>query len=262
MEQPSPTYSDPAPLGGSFIVDCLKGSAPLNTNQLVIPTREEVEAARASLMKVPDRQRREEMRMTLRSVCRELLDLIETSLGSDSGEAWEDFWSEHIREYITLFETIQKFSRRLGAPRGKQVTMLDDFAARFPDAAEELDFVINLVDSACQQAQDFGPVSEEHRDKDFAIAGRYDYWGAHFNMCMLTLDLCASNMVRIERPILDQVFVTARQAALEFNHAVMEASALRETDAVQSAEDVGEAISIDDDLESAEAAIARFEGRA
>ncbi len=296
---PAPKYPDPGPLGGSFIVNCLKGKEELlQTGKFRIPHQDDLDRASdleaqakqleekstqltlidldmgepsAAALKASARRlrsaraRRPDLRAALKSVCEELRELVEDSLDNETAEDWSAFWVQRIDEYIALFQAIGRLKDRLCDDGAKVeddtllVSLVDDLSVAFPEAGGELDFLTNIVDRAARRAATFATekVSDQNRDKDFECAGRFQFWGAHFNMCIFTLDLAAGGLVELKPSILEQIFVTARNAALQFNHATMEAAELRAADVERDEEDVR--LPDDDDMESTEVAITRFE---
>lgn len=263
--QPTPKYGDPAAIGGSFIVNCLINGNALTSGPIKVVSNEEIEKARAELASRSDEETlRQEMKATLKSVCRELLLLVRESVRTGRPEEWSEFWLEHLHEFDSMLATILKFSRRLGRPRKPREPEEELFvalAARFPDAAEELHFLMSAFDSASRQASAFGPVPEDKRQEDLQIVARFSFWGAHFNICLLTLNLDASGLVKLNDALRDEVFATARHAALEFNHATMSAARLRRTEDAEESGEV-ERVDFDDDLEHAEMVIRGLEGGA
>lgn len=203
------------------------------------------------------------MRATLGSVFHEVLELLKESVLDASPDAWEDFWLEHIEEWISLCEALGKLRDRLGtrdregSDRASQ-DLLALLERHFPEAAEELHFLKAVVDGASMRAAEFQPVPEAQRNEDFEAAARFKFWGSYFNMCMITLGAHAKGMLEVPASIIPRVLVIMRQAAIEFNHATMQAAELRRSDDAETRE-VFPADAIEDDLGYAEELIRKYE---
>lgn len=261
----APTYGDPVPLGGSFIVDFLVRDNSMATGEFPPVVAEGTNIAARRPTPRPNKRRRDEVRATLNSVFHELLELIKESALNASPDAWEAFWfeSDHIQEWISLCETLGKLRDRLGmrdregSNRASQ-DLLALLETRFPEAAEELHFMKAVVDGASRRAAEFQPVPEAQRNEDFEAAARFKFWGSCFNMCMITLGAHARAMLEVPADIIPRVLAIMREAAIEFNHATMQAAELRRSDDVQTGE-VFPADAIGDDLEHAEELIRKYE---
>jgi hypothetical protein len=259
-QEPTPKYGDPAPLGGSFIVDFLARGRSMASGEFAVVATDKGAGAPPT----PDKRRRDEMRAALKNNCKELLELVKESLLCASPEDWQYFWHNHIKEWVSLSDTIANLGSRLGiaSRNAKDVAakeLTEELEAYFPEAAEELHFLMSVVESASKRAAGFLPAPEHQRRADFEIAARFHFWGAHVNMCLITLDLSALNVIELPMILRAQVFVTLRHAALEFNHATMQAAELRRADHDDDNGEVFHADVIEDDLEHAEELIRKYE---
>lgn len=207
------------------------------------------------------------LRQTVKGVCDEIIAMISESLKAGSRADWLAYWRLNIDIYENLTKSLIHFARELGLSRDKMRPLHshDVAAERFPEAEGELAFIRGIVDDARSQAQRLAevPVFDDLKAKDFEAYYRYRYYGTVFGSCIVSLEYLGYHPdVQVRPDVLEAIFDEARSAALQFNHAVMEAARLREPHE-ETEHPAVELIAIpDDDLVDVEHAIGEFEGQA
>jgi hypothetical protein len=254
-------YDDPAPLGGSFIVTCAQATENTATMRAL--------RANGGAFFANDQQedRLPALRQTVKGVCDEIIAMISESLKAGSPAEWFEYWRSNNDVYDNLSRSLTHLASELGLSREKMLSLRnrDVAAERFPEAEDELAFIRGIVHNAISQAQQFNemPLREELKPKDFQAYCRFRYYGSVFSSCIVSLEYLGYHPdVPVQTDVLEAIFAEARSAALQFNHAVMEAGRLREPPDEGDYPDVEPIAIPDDDLVDVETAISKFEGQA
>jgi len=263
---PRPRYDDPAPLGGSFVFSY--ANHPGRTSEF--PGEREVglgDQIRLVTKDTPQstRDQHEKLLQAAASICDTLLLLIADSLAVATRSEWHQYWQQNLQEFDEMMHSLMHFAHRHGLvdkSKGESSIRRRALFERFPGAAGELDFIISVVDDAYSQARSFStiPVTPDKTAADLAAYGRFRFYGAAFSMCMMALYYITDHQeLGVSQQVLDAIFEHARHAALKYNHAVMEATSLRESEAVEESAPVTAIIVPDDGLEDVEMAIRAYE---
>jgi len=257
-------YDDPAPLGGSFVIDfATRTDTP--TSDLPIVTAEEIEAASRTTHRSSDhseavpparrsehrpehrvaavelitkdgrtpRSSRSDHRWMMKSLSKTIFDMVDDSLALESPAAWNEFWVSNLTSYSEMRDMIFTLAKRLGDKRVLKPIRVDDdispsLAACFPDELANLRLASRTVESCVAHAMKFGPVEENLRGQDYEIGRRFKTFANLYSVSMLTLDLVARGAAVQSAEVLDYVFMTVEFAASEFRDATMEAAQLRD----------------------------------
>ena len=260
LRGPVAHYGDPAALGGSFIVTC--ANAAENT-----ATMRALRESGATFIPNGEEERLPTLRQTVKGVCDEIVAMISGSLKASNRAAWIDYWRSNLDIYENLTRSLAHLASELGLNREKMRALRsrDVAAERFPEAEDELAFIRGIVHDAATQARQFDemPLRDELKAKDFEAYCRFRYYGSVFGSCIVSLEYLGFHPdVQVQPDVLEAIFEEARNAALQFNHAAMEATRLREPPEVEDYSAIEPFEIPDDDLLDVEHTISKFEGQA
>jgi hypothetical protein len=232
-----PRYDDPAPLGGSFLLQC--ASSVEQTGKTPIVVEDAKRDPHHDALSAREHERRAERRKIVKAaahVCDAVLSLIAESLASKTSSGWVAYWfdEDHLIEYEKHIQSLAEFVHKLGLDEKLKDSKRyeSDVLARFPSAEGELAFLRGVYADAMDQARDFARVTiaEDQSGRDWELNAMFHYHSTAFSMCMLTLEYLAHHRdLAVSKELVDAVFDLARGAALELSHTVMEAASLRQS---------------------------------
>ncbi|MDB4953612.1 MAG: hypothetical protein JWO36_1181 [Myxococcales bacterium] len=213
-------------------------------------------------------------RQTIHDLLTRLVGLVVASFASKDGDAWVDYWAEHLHEYQEQSTALRKLMKLIGMQDETVEGQADEcdlaIVDRFPDAAGEFAFLEYTVHRCRKRIVGFKSniVDEENRAADAEAATRFNYFAACYSMCLTALALIATpqsyDITTEFKPsddVVESIWTIARFAALEMNDASTHGAnyrtpvALREEDAPA----VARATEIADDFSDAEERIRRHE---
>jgi hypothetical protein len=180
-------------------------------------------------------EKRKQTRELAKRMAQQVENMLDESIAFTTPNEWRQFVFANVEEFDELARAVHQLMRRVGVkPESieRHAKLCDDtIARRFPDAADELDFIRGVANSSYAQVMAFddSKVPEELREKDHALAAEFSYAGAIYSFVLSTLlriarrpDLTPSN------EMVDAMFELARGAMLDLNDAAMEGARLRE----------------------------------
>lgn len=219
----------------------------------------------------PSTQRRA-LRDAIRAVADRLDAVSQAALESSTAAAWVNFWQEKFLDFVEDSRTLRHLVQLSGIP--KEILASHESASEgqimqiFPDSRHELKFLLSMMRRSHRTAVRFAdrPVADKDREADAGYAQDFNYWSDWFSICMSQLAFLADSetgvgATEVAGEVVSQIFELARTAAIEVNHASMQAASLRRDIAPAADGPSPTPIHVEDgDLADVEAAIRRLEG--
>lgn len=221
-------------------------------------------------------EQRNALREAIAAVWDRLDSASRTALELQTGSEWIAFWTENFGEYVEDARTLRRLAQLYGvtdehvakSAKGIEQRVME----RFPDAQHEVRFLISMMKRSHRAAIRFAQkeVADKDRETDAGLAQDFNFWTEWFSICMSQLSFIADpgegeEAIAAQQDVLNQIFEMARSAAIEVNHAAMEAANLRRDERkVEGETDVSlPTMQIEDgDLVDVEMSIRRFEAGA
>ena len=259
-----------AELGGSFVVSVIDEASAETTGKFpIVKARKPAATPPTGAPQIEITQDRQAARRTLQTVGNLAIALLKGALEAPTGAAWVEAAYASLEKFSEYSITISQLAALLGMDERLKARTSDQIYGpiytRFPDAANEVRFLVGAVAGAARRVAGFGAqqVPADKRAQDFEFAADFHHHGTTFDFCMSTLSYVARTSTPLRDDLLDEILAFARHSALEFSHASMEGARLRrESEPEVAVPDYSDAIEMPDgDLEDVEIALRQYEGR-